>query len=66
MNRKLINLGALAVIVFGGGALATTGNAQEPVVPGDGDSLFAECTSKDGVKVRGDSCTSSNGECTCT
>lgn len=64
MNRKLINLGALAVIVFGGGALATTGNAQEPVAPGDGDTLYAECKIGNST-VSGDQCSSDGTTCKC-
>lgn len=67
MNKKLINLGALAIIALGGSVLATTGNAQEPLAPGDADTVTARCTSASGAVAEGASCsTSSDGNCTCT
>ncbi|HEY0017401.1 MAG TPA: hypothetical protein VGC13_13910 [Longimicrobium sp.] len=65
MNKKLINLGALAIIALGGSVLATTGNAQS-LAPGGGDTVMARCTSADGAVVEGNICSSSGGECSCS
>lgn len=67
MNKKLINLGALAIIALGGSVLATTGNAQEPLAPGDGDGVAMEATCTIGdTTVSGSSCTSNGTTCTCS
>ena len=62
MKRKMINLGAFAVVVFGSAALAAPAMAKEASDPEF--TTEAECTIGN-VTVKGDICSSDGTTCKC-
>jgi hypothetical protein len=60
MKRKMINLGALAVIALGGAALTMPAYAAVP----DDAEIEATCTIGN-VTLEGDACTSDGTTCKC-